>query len=163
MRASRTPAGLRALAAYRRQRARALAPRAKLDQHERLLAQHREDRAMIFTQDNRTAYAISRRFLVPVITHQTKVKERSEILRKFASGEYGVVATSKVLNEGVDVPDASVAIVISGSGSVREHVQRLGRVLRRHGEKQAVLYELVSAGTSEEGVSDRRRAHSAYR
>jgi superfamily II DNA or RNA helicase len=68
-----------------------------------------------------------------------------------------------VLNEGVDVPDASVAIVISGSGSVREHVQRLGRVLRRRDGKQAVLYELVSARTSETYTSERRRAHSAYR
>jgi superfamily II DNA or RNA helicase len=162
MRASRTSEGLRALAAYRRQRALALAPRAKLDQVERLLGLHRSERVLIFTEDNRTAYAVSRRFLVPAITHQTKVKERSEILERFASGRYGVVATSKVLNEGVDVPDASVAIVISGSGSVREHVQRLGRVLRRRGDKQAVLYELVSTRTGEEGVSERRRAHSAY-
>jgi len=162
MRASRTPDGVRALAAYRRQRALALAPKAKLDQLERILDQHRNERALVFTEDNRTAYAVSRRFLVPVITHQTKVKERSEILERFSAGRYGVVATSKVLNEGVDVPDASVAIVISGSGSVREHVQRLGRVLRRRGDKQAVLYELVSAGTSEEGTSERRRAHSAY-
>lgn len=162
MRASRTPDGVRALAAYRRQRTLSLAPKAKLDQLERLLEQHRSERVLVFTEDNRTAYAVSRRFLVPVITHQTKVKERSEILERFRAGRYGVVATSKVLNEGVDVPDASIAVVISGSGSVREHVQRLGRVLRRRGDKQAVLYELVSAGTSEEGVSERRRAHSAY-
>jgi superfamily II DNA or RNA helicase len=54
-------------------------------------------------------------------------------------------------------------VVISGSGSVREHVQRLGRVLRRREGKQAILYELVSAGTGEAGTSERRRAHSAYR
>jgi superfamily II DNA or RNA helicase len=68
-----------------------------------------------------------------------------------------------VLNEGVDVPDASVAVVISGSGSVREHVQRLGRILRRKDGKRAVLYELVSAGTSETYTSERRREHDAYR
>jgi superfamily II DNA or RNA helicase len=162
MRASRTPAGLRALAAYRRQRALALAPAQKLDQVERLLELHARERALVFTDDNRTAYAVARRFLVPVITHQTKVKERSEILERFSDGRYGVIATSRVLNEGVDVPDASVAIVLSGTGSVREHVQRLGRVLRRRGDKQAVLYELVSTGTNEEGTSERRRAHSAY-
>jgi superfamily II DNA or RNA helicase len=162
MRASRTPAGLRALAAYRRQRTLALAPAQKLDQVERLLELHAGERSLVFTDDNRTAYAVARRFLVPVITHQTKVKERSEILERFSDGRYGVIATSRVLNEGVDVPDASVAIVLSGTGSVREHVQRLGRVLRRRGDKQAVLYELVSTGTSEEGTSERRRAHSAY-
>jgi superfamily II DNA or RNA helicase len=162
MRASRTPAGLRALAAYRRQRELALAAGRKLEYLELLLTRHRRDRALIFTQDNATAYAVSRRFLVPVITHQTKVRERSEILERFARGEYAAVATSKVLNEGVDVPEANVAVVISGSGSVREHVQRLGRVLRRREGKQAILYELVSAGTNEGYTSERRRAHSAY-
>jgi superfamily II DNA or RNA helicase len=71
--------------------------------------------------------------------------------------------TSKVLNEGVDVPSASVAIIVSGSGSVREHVQRLGRVLRKQGDKRAVLYELVAGGTAETFTSERRREHVAYR
>jgi superfamily II DNA or RNA helicase len=106
---------------------------------------------------------VSRRFLIPVITHQTKVKERSEILERFSDGRYGALATSKVLNEGVDVPEANVAIVISGSGSVREHVQRLGRILRRQAGKRAVLYELVSANTAETRTSARRREHDAYR
>jgi len=163
MRASRSEAGVRALAAYRRQRELALASGQKLEYLGLLLERHRRDRVLIFTDDNATAYAVSRRFLVPVITHQTKIRERSEILQKFSSGEYGVVATSKVLNEGVDVPEASVAVVISGSGSVREHVQRLGRVLRRREGKQAILYELVSSGTGEGSTSERRRAHSAYR
>ena len=100
---------------------------------------------------------------MPVITHQTKVRERSAILAGLSSGELGAVVTSKVLNEGVDVPDANVAVVISGSGSVREHVQRLGRILRKREGKRAVLYELVTAATSEEHTSERRREHGAYR
>jgi len=52
--------------------------------------------------------------------------------------------------------------VISGSGSVREHVQRLGRILRRKGDKFATLYELVSRKTGEVYTSDRRREHAAY-
>ena len=163
IRSARSEDGRRAMDAYRRQRAIAFAAPAKLDHVERLLARHAGERTILFTQDNATAYAVSRRFLVPVITHQTKVKERSEILARFARGEYGAVSTSKVLNEGVDVPDASVAIVISGSGSVREHVQRLGRVLRKKGDKRARLYELVSEGTSETYTSERRRDHVAYR
>jgi superfamily II DNA or RNA helicase len=130
---------------------------------ELLLHVHRNDLTLVFTQDNATAYEISRRFLVPAITHQTKVSERSEILDRFRQGEYGVVVTSKVLNEGVDVPEANVAVIISGSGSVREHVQRLGRILRRREGKRARLYELVAANTTETFTSDRRRDHAAYR
>jgi superfamily II DNA or RNA helicase len=63
----------------------------------------------------------------------------------------------------VDVPEANVAVVISGSGSVREHVQRLGRILRRGENKRALLYELVSADTNETSTSERRRDHVAYR
>jgi superfamily II DNA or RNA helicase len=111
----------------------------------------------------RQAYEVSKKFLVPVITHQTKVKERSAILAGIADGTYSAVVTSKVLNEGVDVPDANVAIVLSGSGSVREHVQRLGRVLRKKGDKRAILYELVTEGTGETFTSERRREHVAYR
>ena len=73
------------------------------------------------------------------------------------------VVTSRVLNEGVDVPSANVAVILSGSGSVREHVQRLGRILRKQEGKSAVLYELVTDATSETYTSERRREHSAYR
>jgi superfamily II DNA or RNA helicase len=163
MRASRTPAGRRAFEAYRRQRELSLCSVAKLDCLGELLHTHRADLSLIFTQDNATAYAVARRFLVPIITHQTKVTERSEILDRFRSGQYSAVVTSKVLNEGVDVPEANVAIVFSGSGSVREHVQRLGRILRKREGKHAILYELISAGTAETHVSERRREHSAYR
>jgi superfamily II DNA or RNA helicase len=163
IRSSRTEEGRRAMAAYRRQREIAFAAPAKLDYVAMLLDRHRADRALLFTQDNATAYEVSRRFLVPVITHETKVRERSEILAGLADGGYTAVATSKVLNEGVDIPEANVAIVISGSASVREHVQRLGRILRPRDGKRAVLYELVTAGTAETFTSARRRDHSAYR
>jgi superfamily II DNA or RNA helicase len=163
MLSSRSTEGRRAMAAYRKQRQLAFAAPAKLDYVEHLLFMHRGDRTILFTEDNATAYEVSRRFLVPAITHQTKVRERSHILSGLADGTYGAVATSKVLNEGVDVPEAAVAVVLSGSGSVREHVQRLGRILRKKGDKRAILYELVTAGTTETFTSDRRREHSAYR
>jgi superfamily II DNA or RNA helicase len=162
MKSARSDEGRRAFVAYRRQRQLALAAEAKLDKLERLLHAHRRDRAIIFTEDNATVYAIARRFLIPAITHQTKVKERSEILKRFNAGEINGVVTSKVLNEGVNVPEANVAVVLSGSGSVREHVQRLGRILRKRAGKRAVLYELVSAGTGEEWTSQKRRDHRAY-
>jgi len=162
-RSAGSDAGRRAMAAYREQRRLAFAAPAKIRYVEMLLHEHRNDRSILFTQDNETAYLISRKFLVPAITHQTKVTERSEVLEGLAAGRYRAVVTSKVLNEGVDVPDANVAIVVSGSGSVREHVQRLGRVLRKKDGKRATLYELVTSGTSEAFTSERRRDHVAYR
>lgn len=163
MRSAGSDQGRRAMKGYRRQREIAFAAGAKLDVLEGLLAAHSSDRTIVFTQDNATAYRVSRRFLVPTITHQTKITERSEILEKFSAGTYNVVSTSKVLNEGVDVPDANVAVIVSGSGSVREHVQRLGRILRPREGKRAVLYELVTADSNEGFTSERRRDHVAYR
>ncbi|MBP9113833.1 MAG: DEAD/DEAH box helicase family protein [Polyangiaceae bacterium] len=160
---SRSDEGRRAMNAYRRQREIAFANQTKLDVVEQLLSEHAQDRCILFTQDNDTAYKLARRFLIPALTHRTHVRERSEILAKFREGTYGAIATSKVLNEGVDVPEARVAIILSGSGSVREHVQRLGRILRKQADKQAILYELVSSDTTEANVSERRREHSAYR
>ena len=159
---AQSEAGRRAFFAYREQKAIAEASEAKIRLLERLLESHRSDRVLIFTNDNDTVYRVSRQFLIPAITHQTKVKERREILERFNRGVYPMLVTSKVLNEGVDVPEANVGIVLSGSGSVREHVQRLGRILRRGEQKQAILYEMIAERTSEESVSDRRRNHNAY-
>ena len=156
------PDGRAAFQAYREQRRLALAAPAKIELLEELLHRHAGDRAIIFTYDNASVYQIARRFLVPAITHQTKTKERQQILARFQTGEYNVVVTSQVLNEGVDVPAANVGIILSGTGSVREHVQRLGRLLRKHGDKQALLYEVVTRATGEEFTSERRRQHGAY-
>jgi superfamily II DNA or RNA helicase len=155
--------GRRALDAYRIQKTIAVAATEKLRILGDLLVRHGKDRCLIFTLDNLTVYDISRRFLIPALTHQTNVKERSEILACFMKGEYGAVVTSRVLNEGVDVPEANVAIVVSGTGSVREHVQRLGRILRPRDGKRAMLYELVTSQTAETQTSERRRDHLAYR
>jgi superfamily II DNA or RNA helicase len=158
----RSPEGRAAFLAYREQKRIAQAAPGKIHELEKLLERHRADRVLIFTADNATVYQIARKFLVPAITHQTKSKERRLMLERFHSGEYAVLVTSQVLNEGVDVPAANVGIVLSGTGSVREHVQRLGRLLRKHGEKQAILYEVVTRNTAEEFTSDRRRQHHAY-
>jgi superfamily II DNA or RNA helicase len=163
VRSAQSADGRAAMSAWRKQRQIAFAAESKLEYIDALLHEHRRDRTILFTHENAIAYTISRRFLVPVITHRTKVRERSEILDGFRAGTYRAIATSRVLNEGVDVPAANVAVVVSGSGSVREHVQRLGRVLRKDGDKRAILYELVSAGTAEAWTSERRREHAAYR
>jgi superfamily II DNA or RNA helicase len=154
--------GRQALLAHQRAKKLALGTEAKLRTLDFLLKKHARERMLIFTSDNDTVYAISAAFLIPAITHQTATKERKAILEGFNRGEYLALATSKVLNEGVNVPEASVAVILSGSGSIREHVQRLGRVLRQREGKQAVLYEVVTAGTVEETMSRRRRRHDAY-
>jgi len=159
---ARSPEGHRAFQAYMEQKRIARSPRSKFHMVAELLAAHRHDRIILFTADNATAYQLGNAFALPVITHHTKSAERVDFLEAFRRGDYPVLVTSKVLNEGVDVPAANVGIVVSGSGSVREHVQRLGRILRPSPGKTAVLYELVSEGTSETYISERRRMHPAY-
>lgn len=159
---ARSKAGRKAMLAHREARAIAFGTEGKLRVLADLLAQHYPDRTLIFTDDNATVYRISQEFLIPAITHQTPVKERHAILDRFKQGEYRTLVASRVLNEGVDVPDASVAIVLSGTASTREYVQRLGRILRKGSQasKLATLYEIVAEDTSEESVSRRRRGQS---
>ena len=160
--ASRTNEGWAAFRAYRDAKQLERAAGAKLQMLETLLNRHRSDRIIIFTADNATVYQIARTYMVPAITHQTKARERKQILERFHSGEYSIVVTSQVLNEGVDVPSANVGIVLSGTSTIRENVQRLGRLLRKQRDKQAILYELVARGTTEEFSSERRRQHGAF-
>ncbi len=159
---SQSAAGRVAFKAYLTQKRLSFASTAKKEWVWKLIQRHRGDRILIFTQDNDTAYQIGTRFFLPVLTHQTKQKERQAFLNGFRDGTYSILVTSKALNEGVDVPEANVAIIVSGSGSVREHVQRLGRILRKREGKQAVLYELISKRTGEQFVNKRRRQHHAY-
>ena len=156
---ARSQAGRRAMLAHRGAKEIALGTDGKLRILANLLAEHYPERTLIFTADNATVYRISHELLVPAITHQTPVKERHEILTRFRAGEYKSLVASHVLNEGVDVPDASVAIILSGTGSAREYTQRLGRVLRKGKDKNkfALLYEVIAEDTSEEGTSARRR------
>jgi superfamily II DNA or RNA helicase len=131
--------------------------RGKLEALDRLLREHRDQPMLVFTAHNRFAYEISRRHLMPVITHQTKAAERKAILDHFRAGLYRAVVTTNVLNEGVDVPEAKIAVILGGSASAREYVQRLGRVLRKRGNAQAMLYEVIARNTVDEGIAQRRR------
>ena len=161
--AARSKRGREAFQSYHRSKKIAHGAKSKVDMLEKILHKERGRRMIIFTNDNATAYHISQRFLLPCITHHSDVKERQYIISSFAKGDYHAVVTSRVLNEGVDIPAAEVGIVLSGTGTVREHVQRLGRILRPEEGKKAIMYELVSAGTAEQYTSERRRNHDAYR
>lgn len=161
--AARSREGRAAFKALQEARRLAHSSERKLQVVAELLAEEHGRRAIVFTNDNATAYQISRRLLLPCITHHTDTRERRAWLDAFGRGEITTLVTSRVLNEGVDLPEAEVAIVVSGTSTVRESVQRLGRILRPRAGKQAVLYELVAAGTTEERASERRREHDAYR
>jgi superfamily II DNA or RNA helicase len=152
----------RALEAWRQMRGVIARSDAKLDLLEELFRRHAVDRAIVFTASNEMAYKISRVFLIPAITHRTNARERRSIFQRFEAGQYKAIVTSKVLNEGVDVPEAAVAIIMGGSASALEHTQRLGRILRQRANKQAILYEITARGTMESGVSWRRRQTEAY-
>lgn len=162
MRSSRSSEGKEAMQAFREQKKLAQAAQAKLDEVWNIINAHSEEPIIIFTDDNEMAYQIGSLFVLAVLTHKTKPKERQKMLNAFRSGDLSILVTSKVLNEGVDVPEASVGIVVSGSGTVREHVQRLGRILRHKQGKRAVLYEVIAKNTSEKYVNERRRQHLAY-
>lgn len=126
-----------------------------------LLFLHKKDKILIFTNDNKTTYQLSNKLLLPAITHEIKSFERKKILEKFHSNQWNVLISTRVLNEGVDLPAANVAIIISGNSTVKEQVQRLGRVLRKKKQNKAYLYELVTEGTSELFTSKKRKKHLA--
>jgi superfamily II DNA or RNA helicase len=113
-------------------------------------------RVLVFTEHLAMVYAIAARYLIPALTHETRAAERKQILDGVREGRYRALVTSRVLNEGVDVPEAKVAIVLGGGASAREYLQRLGRVLRKVENQEAVLFEVVARNTLDEGRAHRR-------
>lgn len=150
------PAARSALRAHHQARMIALNAEAKIVETAALLAKHRDEKVLIFSEYNLLVDRLSRALALPSLTYRTPPEERRLTLERFRSGAYSKLAAGRVLNEGVDVPDASVAIVVSGNSTPREHIQRLGRVIRPKA-REAVLYELVTRYTSEVGASRRRR------
>ncbi len=132
-------------------------PKAKRALVSSLLERHRGDQTIVFTARVEDAYRIAEQDLVPVITGEVGARERERILTKFRDGRLRAVVSARVLNEGIDVPEARVAIVVSGSLGAREHVQRIGRVLRPSPGKRAIVYELVTEGTIDERLARSRR------
>jgi len=123
---------------------------------------HKGQQILVFTGSNAMAIEISRRFLVPTILSHTRKRERLAVLENFANGTFPVLVANRVLDEGVDVPEAKVAVVIGGQGSKRQAKQRLGRILRRIGSARATLYEVVCENTKEVQRSRERRRSDAY-
>ncbi|HEX6817584.1 MAG TPA: DEAD/DEAH box helicase, partial [Ktedonobacterales bacterium] len=150
------PEARRALRAHHEARLVAMNASAKIAAIEDLLHKHAGEKVLVFSEYVDMVDRISRALMLPAITYRTPAAERRAILEGFRSGAFSKLVTGRVLNEGVDVPDATVAIVASGSSSMREYVQRLGRVLRPK-PTEATLYELISRRTTERNASRRRR------
>ena len=134
----------------------------KLRVLEDLFRLHAGERVMVFAGSNAMAMDVSRRFLVPTLLAHSRKRERLAVLEGFAAERFPVVVANQVLDEGVDVPAAKVAIVIGGQASTRQAKQRLGRILRRTGEARATLYEVVCENTKEVERSRQRRRSDAY-
>ena len=137
----------------------ALNSRSKIEELRKILSENRGLKTIIFTQHNKLVYYISDLFLIPFITHKSSKEERQDALSGFKEGRYNAIVTSKVLDEGVDVPDAELGIILSGTGSSREFIQRLGRLLRPKPDsnRKAKLIEIISSGTREIGTSAKRK------
>ena len=137
----------------------ALNSKSKIEELRKILSENVGIKTIIFTQHNKLVYTISNLLLIPFITHKSDRDERLDVLNGFKEGRYNVLVTSKVLDEGIDVPEAELGIILSGTGSSREFIQRLGRILRPKAEskRKAKLIEIISAGTRETGMSSKRK------
>jgi len=131
----------------------------KLSVMDELLAGHPTDNILIIGQYLEQLRIIGERLGVPVLTGQTPEKEREVLFRQFRQGELRVLIVSKVANFAIDLPDASVAIQVSGTfGSRQEEAQRLGRILRPKGMRNvSYFYSLISSETTEQEFARNRQ------
>lgn len=132
---------------------------AKLDVINDLLAEHTDDQVLIIGQYLDQLDAIQELTGAPIITGRTPQADRDVLYKKFRSGEVPVLVVSKVANFAVDLPDANVAIQVSGTfGSRQEEAQRLGRILRpKEDGNEAHFYSVVTRDTTEQEYSNKRQ------
>ncbi|MEK3730999.1 DNA repair helicase XPB [Paenibacillus sp. FSL M8-0334] len=132
---------------------------AKLELIKALVRRHPGAQILIIGQYLNQLTAIAQQLQVPLISGQMPQQRRHELYASFRRGETPVLVVSKVANFAVDLPDASVAIEVSGTfGSRQEEAQRLGRILRpKSGENRAYFYTLVSSDSREEMFAMRRQ------
>ena len=124
---------------------------------------HPDEPCVVFTASNRMALDVSARFLIPALTAHSDKHERNRVLDAFAAGRVKALAACEVLNEGWDAPAVKVGVVLGGEKGVREAVQRLGRLLRKSGDRTARLYEVVLQETPDVARARRRGQSDAYR
>lgn len=132
---------------------------AKLAVVEELLRKHEGEQILIIGQYLEQLYELTGRTGIPLISGELAYDKREKLYNAFRSGELRALIVSKVANFAVDLPDAAVAIQISGSfGSRQEEAQRLGRILRpKSGDNKAYFYTLVSENTKEQEFAMNRQ------
>ena len=130
-----------ALDAYNTAKTLSFSADTKLVELERLLRVHRDDKVLIFSDMVAFCERISKTFFVPCITHRTIKEERQWILEYYKRAKNAKLVVSKILDEGIDIPDAKIGIIVVGSGKSRQFIQRLGRIIRSYpGKDIAILY-----------------------
>jgi superfamily II DNA or RNA helicase len=134
----------------------------KLRVLEDILRLHPTEQCVIFTASNRMALDVSARFLIPALTAHSDKRERNAVLDGFARGTLRALVACEVLNEGWDAPDLKVGVVLGGDKGTREAVQRLGRLVRKSGERPARLYEAIIEETPDVKRARRRTRTDAY-
>ncbi|MEK9139341.1 MAG: DEAD/DEAH box helicase [Bacteroidota bacterium] len=116
---------------------------------EEILLKHPQDRIIVFTESRWAAYEVSRRFLIPPVTADIDSDERAFYLKAFAHGKCRALVTAKALEEGIDLPDANVAVILAGRRQRKtetiSYIQRRGRILRKRSGKHARVYEIAWA------------------
>jgi len=131
--------------------------RGKMAVVEALLSKHKGESIIIIGQYLDQLMEVHRHFGFPVITGSTSNNKRDELYARFRDGSEKVLIVSKVANFAIDLPDASVAIQISGTfGSRQEEAQRLGRILRPK-RKSCFFYSVITGNTVEEEFSANRQ------
>jgi len=124
---------------------------------QQLIENHPDDRILVIGQYLSQLAELARILKAPLITGQTPHAEREVIYHRFKQGELRLIVVSKVANFAIDLPDASMAIQVSGSfGSRQEEAQRLGRILRPK-NRNSYFYTLVSRFTVEEEFAANRQ------
>jgi len=129
----------------------------KIKKVEEIVDENRDKKILIFTQYVEQAEKIASRCNALLLTGKTPQGERERIVTSFKKSTSGVLVLTTVGDEGLDIPDANVGIIVAGTSSKRQFIQRLGRLLRSSMGKKAILYEIIVKGTSEEYQSRKRR------
>lgn len=131
--------------------------KSKIEETRRIVEEElsRDSKIIIFTQYVKQAETLGKILGIPVVTGKTEPRKRKILMELFKSGRYRAIVLTTVGDEGIDIPDADVGIILSGTSSRRQFIQRLGRLLRpgRDGkQKIARLYYVATKGTQEEAT-----------